>query len=97
MILLALAAAPVFAACAYLFVLTVASRRRDPPIAGEPSTRFDIIVPAHDEEAGIARTVQSLLAIDYPAVLRRVIVVADNCSDATAARASQAGATVLVR
>ncbi|TMA18898.1 MAG: glycosyltransferase [Deltaproteobacteria bacterium] len=97
MILLALAAAPVFAACAYLFVLTVASRRRDPPAAGEPSTRFDIIVPAHDEEAGIARTVQSLLAVDYPAVLRRVIVVADNCSDATAVRASQAGATVLVR
>ncbi|MCA1826854.1 MAG: glycosyltransferase family 2 protein [Myxococcales bacterium] len=96
MILLAAAAAPVLAACAYLFVLTLASRRREAP-AGEESVRFDVVVPAHDEESGIARTVRSLLAVDYPSVLRRVIVVADNCTDATAARASEAGATVLVR
>src|SRR5206468_8955692 len=34
---------------------------------------------------------------DYPAELRRIVVVADNCSDGTAAAAEAAGATVLVR
>jgi cellulose synthase/poly-beta-1,6-N-acetylglucosamine synthase-like glycosyltransferase len=58
---------------------------------------FDFVVPAHDEEAGIAATVASLLAVEYPAERRRVIVVADNCHDATAERARAAGATVLVR
>jgi cellulose synthase/poly-beta-1,6-N-acetylglucosamine synthase-like glycosyltransferase len=56
-----------------------------------------VVVPAHDEEAGIARTVSSLFATDYPEELRRVVVVADNCTDATAERAEAAGATVLVR
>ena len=82
--------------CGYLFVLAVASLRR-PAQAGASGVRFDVIVPAHDEESGIARTVASLLAADYPAALRRVIVVADNCSDATAERAAAAGARVLVR
>ncbi|MFN0095122.1 MAG: glycosyltransferase family 2 protein [Dehalococcoidia bacterium] len=52
------------------------------------------IVPAHNEEALIARTVRSLLS-DAPTV--EVVVVADNCNDATAERAKAAGATVLVR
>ena len=58
---------------------------------------FEVVVPAHDEEAGIGATVQSLLALDWPEGLRRVVVVADNCTDATAARAREAGADVLVR
>jgi 1,2-diacylglycerol 3-beta-glucosyltransferase len=41
--------------------------------------------------------VTNLSAMDYPAALRRILVVADNCSDATADRAREAGATVLVR
>lgn len=61
------------------------------------SLRFDIIVPAHDEESGIAATVRSLLSVDYPTDLRRVIVVADNCGDATSSRAREAGARVLER
>ena len=59
--------------------------------------KFDVIVPSHNEEIGIAETVTSLLGVDYPAELRRVIVVADNCADATAPRAREAGATVLER
>lgn len=65
--------------------------------SGPPAIRFDIIVPAHDEEAGIAATVRSLLATDYPPTLRRVVVVADNCTDGTVREASAAGATVLER
>ncbi|HET9554415.1 MAG TPA: glycosyltransferase family 2 protein [Anaeromyxobacteraceae bacterium] len=94
---LALAALPVLLAAGYLLLLTLASARRPPPAAAPPRLRFDLVVPAHDEEAGIAATVASLLALDWPAPLRRVVVVADNCRDATAARARAAGAEVLER
>lgn len=96
-VVLAALAVPPLLASGYLLLLTLASRRRDPPLPAAPRTRFDVIVPAHDEEACIARTVRSLLAADYPRELRRVIVVADNCADETASRAAAAGATVLVR
>jgi 1,2-diacylglycerol 3-beta-glucosyltransferase len=82
----------------YLGALTLLSGKNPvPSLAGPPQTRFDVIVPAHNEELGIAATVESLLAVDYPAELRRVLVVADNCQDATAARAREAGAVVLER
>ncbi|MGA9525605.1 MAG: glycosyl transferase family 2, partial [Myxococcaceae bacterium] len=60
-----LAAAPVLLATGYLFLLTVCSRPKAPPACSAPNFKFDLIVPAHDEENGIARTVQSLLAVDY--------------------------------
>ena len=93
---LGLLALPALFVSGYLFFLAACSRRRAPP-PGRAGLRFDLVVPAHDEEAGIARTVRSLLAVDYPAGLRRVLVVADNCTDHTAARARAAGAEVLVR
>ncbi len=95
---LALVALPVFAASGYLLLLTVRSRRRAPP-RYEPAARarFDVIVPAHNEAAGIAETVKSLLAVDYPRELFEVVVVADNCTDDTSARARAAGAKVVER
>jgi cellulose synthase/poly-beta-1,6-N-acetylglucosamine synthase-like glycosyltransferase len=95
--LLTVAAVPVFAASSYLFLLTLRSRRPQPPSYGTPRKRFHVIVPAHDEAAGIADTVKSLQAIDYPRELFEVVVVADNCSDDTAERARQAGARVVER
>ena len=94
---LALAAFPVALASGYLLVLTLFSFGLHPKRGRAPHLRFDIVVPAHDEEEGIAATVGSLSEVCYPASLRRILVVADNCSDATAARAKDAGATVLVR
>lgn len=89
---------PVLFVCGYLGVLALLSRPLPAPAAPSPATfRFDIMVPAHNESVGISATVQSLLAIDYPAELRRVVVIADNCSDDTAAKARAAGATVLER
>jgi 1,2-diacylglycerol 3-beta-glucosyltransferase len=88
---------PVVAACGYLLLLTLLSADKAAPPRVAPRLKFDVIVPAHNEEAGIARTVTNLSALDYPAALRRILVVADNCSDATADRAREAGATVLVR
>jgi cellulose synthase/poly-beta-1,6-N-acetylglucosamine synthase-like glycosyltransferase len=85
------------AACGYLLLLTVCSRalRSRTPAGGQ--LRFAIVVPAHDEAAGIARTVRNLHALDWPRDQFEVMVVADNCSDDTAAQAAAAGATVLER
>ena len=96
-ILLCVGSAPVLVGTTYLFVLTLFSAR--PRVPGRPadSTRFVVVIPAHNEELGVAGTVESVLRADYPSERRRVLVVADNCSDATAERAEQAGARVLVR
>lgn len=51
------------------------------------------IVPAHDEAEHIGACVASLHRQSRPADL--LVVVADNCTDDTAARAVQAGATVV--
>jgi 1,2-diacylglycerol 3-beta-glucosyltransferase len=55
------------------------------------------VVPAHDEASGIERTVESLLAVDYPRDRYSVCVVADNCSDNTKDLAERAGARVIER
>lgn len=82
----------------YLLALSVSAFfHRAIPGATAPSARLVVLVPAHDEAALIARCVASLRAQDYPADLLRVVVVADNCTDATAALAEAAGAEVLVR
>ncbi len=54
-------------------------------------------MPAHDEQAGIAETLLSLAAMHYPADRMTIVVVADNCTDATAAVAREHGAAVLER
>ncbi len=59
--------------------------------------RFAFVVPAHDEELSIERTVQSLLNVNYPREAFDVIVVADNCTDRTAPLARALGATVYER
>lgn len=95
-VLLVAAAVPVLAAAGYLAVLALCARRVPAP-PPRTDVRFDVVVPAHDEESGIAATVASLRAVEYPADRFRVLVVADNCADRTAERARRAGATVLVR
>jgi glycosyltransferase involved in cell wall biosynthesis len=47
-----------------------------------------VLVPAHDEEALIARCVRSLFAQTYPRELIEIVVIADNCSDDTATEAA---------
>lgn len=60
-----------------------------------PRPRLAVLVPAHDEAAGLPATLASiraqLLAGD------RLLVVADNCTDDTAAVARAAGASVVER
>ena len=54
-----------------------------------------ILVPAHDEESGIAATVTALHKELGPG--DRILVIADNCSDRTAELARGAGAEVIER
>ena len=79
--------------CFYLATLALLSAHSPPPgPLRSPPLRFDILVPAHNEALGIARTVENLLGQHWPAHLFRVVVIADNCTDETAALARQAGA-----
>lgn len=59
--------------------------------------RLLFLVPAHDEALLIEGCVRSILAMDYPADRREVVVIADNCTDGTADLARTAGATCLER
>jgi 1,2-diacylglycerol 3-beta-glucosyltransferase len=81
----------------YLGFLALLAIRRAPTVGDAPTVRFAVVVPAHNESALIGRTITSLLAVDYPVAARRVVVVADNCTDDTAARSRAAGAEVLER
>jgi glycosyltransferase involved in cell wall biosynthesis len=59
--------------------------------------RFVVLIPAHDEEPVLAATLLSLQAQTYSADRYEVVVVADNCTDATAAIARDHGGTVFER
>lgn len=78
-------------------LLSVLALRRpsDHAARGSGGLRWVVIVPAHNEEDLIAATVGSLRAAG--ATHDQILVVADNCDDDTAARAREAGATVLLR
>ncbi len=85
---------------AYLATLTVAAalarpRRCAAPAADAPSVV--IVVPAHNESIGLLRTLHSLRREVSRCSRTRVVVVADNCSDDTAAVALAAGVDVLER
>ncbi len=103
-LVLVVLAVPVIAWTSYLAALAILSWPAPPrndgragALPADSVTKFDVIVPAHNEEVGIASTVRNLLALDYPVGMYRVVVVADNCSDGTALRAAEAGAAVLER
>ena len=101
-ILLAMVEAVVLAPLLYLALLSVGAlleTRRRPNTRRAPAQlpTFALLIPAHDEAAVIAGALASVSALDYPSQHRSVFVVADNCTDSTAAIAESAGATVYER
>jgi cellulose synthase/poly-beta-1,6-N-acetylglucosamine synthase-like glycosyltransferase len=92
-----LAGAAAATAALYLVLLAFASFGRREVEAAPPHSRIAVLVPAHDEAAFVGRCVTSLRHQSYPRDLFEIVVIADNCTDDTAARAAAAGATVLVR
>lgn len=87
----------------YLLFLTITAlvarlrESREGPGIASASTRFTVIVPAHNETLVIEDCLRSLLAFNYPKGLRQVVVIADNCTDDTAEKASAMGAIVYER
>jgi len=70
-----------------------ASRRKSDLLTMKPSRmrRFAIVIPAHNEESIIGEALESAKAIEYPGDLVEIIVIADNCTDRTAAIVREAG------
>jgi cellulose synthase/poly-beta-1,6-N-acetylglucosamine synthase-like glycosyltransferase len=83
----------------YFAMLTVATFLRPLTATKEGShePRFAVIVPAHNEEQVIARTLESLRDLDYTPERYEVFVVADNCLDSTAEIARRFDCTVWER
>ena len=95
---LALALLPASAAALYYFTLTLAGWTTPRPTAeAPPRLHVTVLIPAHDEERTLADALRSVAASDYPTQLLSVVVVADNCTDATAAVARALGAVALER
>lgn len=89
---------PATVAClGYLVPALAGLRRRPPGPRRAPTHAFTVLVPAHNEEHTLPRTLGSLAALDYPPELVRVVVVADNCTDHTSRVARELGAECVVR
>lgn len=69
----------------YPALLWLATRRRHDPPPDPPAEwpALSISLPVHNEEATIAATIESLLALDYPADRRQIVVVSDASTDRT--------------
>ena len=65
------------------------------PAISKDRPRLDVLVPAHNEAMGLAFTLETIL--HQLVGDDRLIVIADNCDDETAAIAKSMGATVLER
>jgi cellulose synthase/poly-beta-1,6-N-acetylglucosamine synthase-like glycosyltransferase len=95
-LLAALAGLACIPACVLLTQVLLAllpARKRLPPTGVRPSVA--VLIPAHNEADGIVQTLQVIRA----QLLKgdRLLVVADNCTDATARTATATGAEVIER
>ena len=84
---------------AALFVLARLFARSSSAVTGtvrSPLPVLSLIVAAHDEESVIVARIENALKLDYPRERLELIVACDGCSDATAARASTAGADLVL-
>ncbi len=70
-------------------------RRGTEPSSLETSLRYRVIIPAHDEAQGLRECLRALIPL-LPSP-ETALVVADNCTDETAAIAASEGAEVLER
>ena len=79
----------------YIFVASI--RRPKLFAAAAKDKRYGVVIAARNEEAVLPALLSALQAQSYPAELLDIYVVADNCTDGTAALAKSYGATVLER
>jgi cellulose synthase/poly-beta-1,6-N-acetylglucosamine synthase-like glycosyltransferase len=78
----------------FLGIFGILGRKKYPELSGKYDSL--VLVPAHNEAAGIKATLQSLGVMDTVGRLE-IAVIADNCDDNTAEVAQASGITVLER
>jgi cellulose synthase/poly-beta-1,6-N-acetylglucosamine synthase-like glycosyltransferase len=84
--------------CLYHVVIGIAGLHKNKKYAEcEHKRRFAAIIAARNEEAVIENLIKSIKLQNYPKELFDIIVIADNCTDATADVAEKAGAIVYKR
>lgn len=84
----------------YQWILAAASALPERPrrrVERAGHNRFVVLIPAHNEEAGLRATLDSLAALAYPADRVRTVVIADRCDDDTARVAQLCGVRCLER
>ncbi|HWR01739.1 MAG TPA: glycosyltransferase [Chlorobaculum sp.] len=83
---------------AYLLSVTLAAYLfRKETLSENRFLKICVLIPAHNEEEGIRRTIRSVHACDYPPGRVEINVIADNCDDRTAEAALSEGAFVAER
>lgn len=78
-------------------ILAILHRSGRPDYRKPRTTRFLILIPAHNEEDGLPDTLHSLSSVQYPKELVQIVVIADRCADDTAKVARTGGARCLER
>ena len=79
---------------AYIFI---AYLKKDKPLPPEKENRIAVLICARNEEKVIPRLISSLKDQSYDASRYEIFLVADNCTDSTAAVAREQGITVYER
>lgn len=80
-----------------LCLLRLRRKESTSPAFSDAPARLLFLVPAHNEQVHITKCVASLLDMEYPVEARRIVVIADNCADATAQLVRDLGAECLER
>lgn len=84
----------------YLILTTVAivyRKKNSNHLTDDQLNQFAIIIPAHNESKLVYRTISSCNDLNYPIDKFSIFVIADNCTDLTAAVSKKAGANVFER
>ena len=80
-----------------LFYVLVVLMRKAPKQTAKKNHRYAVLIAARNENAVIGDLIHSIRVQNYPQELIDIFVIADNCTDNTAAIAQEAGAIVFPR
>lgn len=88
----------VFTCCyAYQIIYVFVSLAKKPPeLTAKKNHRYAVLISARNENAVIGDLIHSIRVQNYPQELIDIFVIADNCTDNTAAVAQEAGAIVFL-
>ncbi|MFT4414726.1 glycosyltransferase family 2 protein [Fredinandcohnia humi] len=78
-------------------ILGFVKEKKKKPISTKYENTFAVIVCAHNEERVVGQIVENLLSLNYPKDMYDVYVIADNCTDNTAAIVREKGGIAMER